>query len=230
MKIVFEVIVIIITILGAAFTAYNKLEEKFTKNKDFNLFKENILAIAETNKEGINKLNSWTNGVDEIITTAVANESHVLREIIRKTKSSVISHSNSELSKYRSQVTSQFSSLEESLNELSSKEYSVKFDQWEGRDHSKTYLAETNGFVIARIDTHGTITQGTICGLSDTSNNPTIKRASASVEYSTNKVYIPHSSFTMPVRKGDYWKVELCQGDKEGIHVYWLPTLLITKH
>jgi hypothetical protein len=81
------------------------------------------------------------------------------------------------------------------------------FGAWASRVNNTVYLAATDGFVIA-ITPNGA-TQ--VFGYTDGSNPPTTIRA---VNYTNGAA--PICSITMPVRKGDYWKVT------GATTVYWI--------
>jgi len=77
------------------------------------------------------------------------------------------------------------------------------FGNWNGGFiQGNSYLAPTDGFVLAYGNAGNTI------GLTDSSNPPTTIRV-----FSASSTY---SSITLPVRKGDYWKVS------NATTIYWL--------
>ena len=77
---------------------------------------------------------------------------------------------------------------------------------WETKANDTVYQAATDGFVLCRGDT-----DVAVAGYTDGSNPPTTERIrQASSQNSIN-------SFTMPVRKNDYWKVT------GGSVIYWIP-------
>jgi len=82
------------------------------------------------------------------------------------------------------------------------------FGSWAARANNTVYQAATDGFIIA-ITPNGA-TQ--VFGYTDGSNPPTTVRA---VNYTNGAA--PICSITMPVRKGDYWKVTGAST------VYWMP-------
>jgi hypothetical protein len=94
------------------------------------------------------------------------------------------------------------------------------FGAWESKSLNTVYQAPSDGFVVAKITTpFGG--KGWISGLTDSSNPPATERAVATVDSTTAA---NSSSFTMPVRKNDYWKV--IYGDVSGTPVkllYWIP-------
>ena len=77
---------------------------------------------------------------------------------------------------------------------------------WNAGSNNTVYQATTDGFVLCR----GT-TDVTVIGYTDGSNPPTTERIRQ--ESSQNSI----NSFTMPVRKNDYWKVT------GGAVIYWIP-------
>jgi hypothetical protein len=85
------------------------------------------------------------------------------------------------------------------------------FGVWETKANDTAYLAATDGFVCA-YDTGGGSGHGTIYGYSDSSNPPTTLRT-----YGASSVTgWVNPGITMPVRRGDYWKVS-----GAGV-VYWI--------
>lgn len=80
---------------------------------------------------------------------------------------------------------------------------------WANKTKDTVYQATSDGFVLADGGTDVNIS-----GLTDGSNPPTTERAHA---YSGN--VMGTQGLTMPVRKGDYWKVTNAD------HVYWIPLL-----
>ena len=81
------------------------------------------------------------------------------------------------------------------------------FGLWQTKSEETTYQADTDGFVIAYAD------NAIVTGLTDGSNPPTTKRAEDGMFGSAR------GSIIMPVRKGDYWRVNI---SATGV-VYWLP-------
>ena len=82
------------------------------------------------------------------------------------------------------------------------------FGDWVAKSNNTTYLASTDGFAI------GEALSGAseVDGFTDSSNPPTTRRTS---NWTTNGT---RGSITMPVRKGDYWKIT---GADQ--YVYWIP-------
>jgi hypothetical protein len=94
----------------------------------------------------------------------------------------------------------------------------VMFGSWSSASYGTNNLAASDGFAILVI-TPGSGTYVTCYGYTDGLSSPTTVRASLSFDYRYNR----YPSFTMPVRKGDYWKIS-CSGDVyPTMIVYWLP-------
>lgn len=85
----------------------------------------------------------------------------------------------------------------------------VGFGSWASKLNNTVYLAATDGFVVACSTTPG---YGA-AGYTDSSTPPTTQRIGS---YLAGDSAVP-SGITMPVKKGDYWKVTNCST------VYWLP-------
>jgi hypothetical protein len=89
--------------------------------------------------------------------------------------------------------------------------------------NTHVYHAETDGFVTALYNSPHEVDIGWIDGYTDSNNPPTIKRfmcGGSSWYYST----VLGNSFTMPVKKGDYWMaVAITEGGNPLFKVYWLP-------
>lgn len=89
--------------------------------------------------------------------------------------------------------------------------------------YGRVYQADTDGFVVAQIRC---VTEYvSIRGYTDSSSNPSTLIASAhatdSNEYGD---WGDFASFTMPVRKGDYWRVGYSiMQTPATITVYWIP-------
>ena len=81
------------------------------------------------------------------------------------------------------------------------------FGVWESKSNDTVYQATTDGFVCA----WSSASTSYVTGFTDSNNPPTVARvANSSGDYD-------RSGITMPVRKGDYWKVTDAQS------VYWIP-------
>lgn len=92
-----------------------------------------------------------------------------------------------------------------------------RFGKWVSHSLDDVVLAETDGFVVVYATATGT---GDIDGFTDGSNPPTTKRVSMKLSVS----YISISSFTMLVKKGDYWEVNDDADEMPGsVAVYWMP-------
>ena len=79
---------------------------------------------------------------------------------------------------------------------------------WSSAANNTSYLAATDGFVCAWSNTGN----GTVKGFTNSSNPPTTQRTG---NFGDAGAY--NHGITMPVKKGDYWKVT------EASTVYWLP-------
>jgi len=87
------------------------------------------------------------------------------------------------------------------------------------------YQATTDGFVVANCvidaDTYRTYLNG---NTDSTSGATTVRMYASCSSYHAGNVYVPANSFTMPVRKGDYWQVvyNATYGTSTN-QVFWLP-------
>jgi hypothetical protein len=100
------------------------------------------------------------------------------------------------------------------------------FGSWASKSFNTIYQATTDGFVTATIDVSASQSWGVIEGHTDSSSNPTTVRVKASVGEWTNTDWaVKSNSFTMPVRKGDYWKVTrpTYGGTAPTVTIYWIP-------
>jgi len=88
------------------------------------------------------------------------------------------------------------------------------FGAWESKSNNVVYQAPTDGFVVDYGGYSPSNSGGSATGYTDGSNPPITIRAFSSVFYSS----VP--AITMPVRKGDYWKVVNSHG---GGAVWWIP-------
>lgn len=93
---------------------------------------------------------------------------------------------------------------------------------WAVKAIDTSHLAATDGFVVATI--YGTDVLGYITGLSDAANPPTTVRCYASAGYVVAGSNMYRNSFTLPVKKGDYYKVTLTNviGSCDTI-INWIP-------
>ena len=88
----------------------------------------------------------------------------------------------------------------------------VGFGAWAAVSNNTVYQATTDGFVLA---TTGAVHTGSVLGYTDSSNPPTTLRLRQQFDNADN--YTGYCAITMPVRKGDYWKVTGAST------VYWIP-------
>ena len=99
------------------------------------------------------------------------------------------------------------------------------FGAWDERVQATTYQAETDGFVVAGIKVVSPLVPAHILvtGFTDGNSTPTTDRGYACVRYETYGDNMM-SSFTMPVRKGDYWEVgaSYFYGNFSSF-IYWIP-------
>ncbi|MDD5568199.1 MAG: hypothetical protein PHY88_03235 [Candidatus Omnitrophica bacterium] len=92
---------------------------------------------------------------------------------------------------------------------------SGSFGDWEVMTPNVTYQASTDGFVVAKY-----CCMGSISGYTDSSSTPS--RIRAFHKDNGDDADDSSGSITMPVRKGDYWKVVL-EGSWSTCSIYWLP-------
>lgn len=90
------------------------------------------------------------------------------------------------------------------------------YGAWTTKSGETTYQADTDGLVVCHGRDEGS-QFAYIEGYTDSSNPPTTRRIRASGD---SGVY--GLTFTMPVRKGDYWKTT--KNATNTLTVYWLPT------
>lgn len=92
------------------------------------------------------------------------------------------------------------------------------FGSWVSRSVNTVYQAATDGFVTARFTG---ATSGHIEGYTDGNNPPTIMRlATRFHRIASDSGYLQAASITLPVRKGDYWKIV----SGSTTIVYWVST------
>ncbi len=100
------------------------------------------------------------------------------------------------------------------------------FGPWTELTAGVVYNATTDGFVVAGavVAVGAADTNGLLTGYTDSGSNPVTVRGLASVRRIGTGTQSHQQSFTMPVRKGDYWKVvwNLIEGSA-GYTIYWLP-------
>lgn len=89
--------------------------------------------------------------------------------------------------------------------------------------------AETDGLVVAKLEAKQGETSAIICGYAGNNKDELSQRNTVSMQYSTEatpNIYLPHSSFTMPVKKGEFWKVDVCSeksGSEYNAIIFWVP-------
>ena len=84
---------------------------------------------------------------------------------------------------------------------------------WVSRSNNTVYYADTDGFVCAYV--HTTDDTPIIYGYTDSNNPPTTLRV-ANKDISDD-AFNTYAGFSMPVRKGDYWRVVNAH------YIYWMP-------
>ena len=89
---------------------------------------------------------------------------------------------------------------------------------WETNGHSNIYHATTDGFVVAYCWNTNSGTAGGCLGYTDSDASPATQRGAAIIPGSG----IGYGTITMPVKKGDYWIINLYGGNSGGT-VYWIP-------
>jgi hypothetical protein len=92
----------------------------------------------------------------------------------------------------------------------------ILFGSWV--DKTSSYGAQqaaTDGFVVA---SGVSISSNGIYGYTDSNSNPTTLRNQSTIAAASNF----YGSFTMPVKKSDYWKVLVDPG-VTSLAVYWIP-------
>ena len=98
------------------------------------------------------------------------------------------------------------------------------FGAWLSRSEGTVYQAQTDGFVVAGLKVTNTAhAHITAIGYTDSNSPPITERGYICVRYETYADNV-QSSFTMPVRKGDYWKVDATYyyGAIYSF-IYWIP-------
>ena len=98
------------------------------------------------------------------------------------------------------------------------------FGTWTSKATATAYLAATDGYVVVTTSVQeASGWSGYAVGLTDSSNPPTTAKAYSAV-HDSGSVHIRFGSFTMPVRKGDYWEVDKAEsGGVIVVTVSWLP-------
>lgn len=94
---------------------------------------------------------------------------------------------------------------------------------WVSKTKDTSYEALTDGFVTCSLiqGVHAGSVANCI-GYTSSSNPPTTERESASVHYNYN---VKRNGFSMPVKKGDFWKVTFTQvsGGTTACTLFWIP-------
>lgn len=88
--------------------------------------------------------------------------------------------------------------------------YALQLGDWVSKSDDTSYLALTDGFVCAY-----SIGQASMYAYTDASNPPTTQRV-----FQGNATGNNGPGITMPVKKGDYWKITATTGTKT---VWWIP-------
>jgi hypothetical protein len=101
------------------------------------------------------------------------------------------------------------------------------FGPWSTKTWDVTYTADSDGFVIGTLGISGTgDANAALFGKTDNANPPTTVRGRASVRRIGGATYSLQQSFTMPVRKGERWRIDLevYDGGTNLIgDIFWLP-------
>ncbi len=100
------------------------------------------------------------------------------------------------------------------------------FGPWETKSHGVNYQAATDGFVIAGliINSGSGDANAMLKGFTDSNPVPVAIRGLACVRKYYPATQNNQESFTMPVRKGDYWRVEYTYIEGSiSYNVEWLP-------
>jgi hypothetical protein len=99
------------------------------------------------------------------------------------------------------------------------------FSSWETKVDSTVYQASTDGFVVANISLDSALATAYISGYTDSSASPSTLRCEASFWINGTTARHRTNSFTMPVKKGDYWKVVMTNesGSTPTETIYWIP-------
>jgi hypothetical protein len=99
------------------------------------------------------------------------------------------------------------------------------FGAWDATKVAGTiYQAATDGLVVAIMSTTSNGSAAVLAGYTDSANPPTTERQAVWCDRQDGTVVILQASFTMPVRKGDYWEVVLSiDAGTVGSTLFWLP-------
>ena len=95
------------------------------------------------------------------------------------------------------------------------------FGEWDARAADTTYQAETDGYVVVQVTVNGS-SKMRVAGL--VGNNPNLGDSHVRVG-ATAFENVDHSSFTLPVRKGEWWEARITAQSQQGtnISVSWRP-------
>ena len=105
------------------------------------------------------------------------------------------------------------SQLQSSLNKH-------QFNAWETKSLGTVYQALTDGFVVVSFVPVLANEDLRLVGQTDSNNPPTIVRVTVYTGLGGH-----NESFTMPVRKGDYWKIaSVGVATPSNISIYWIGT------
>jgi len=100
--------------------------------------------------------------------------------------------------------------------------------EWETREEGVAYQAESDGFAIGVIKAYHTAVADYIEGFTDSNPNPTTLRAGAAVtDWAYHDWPTKINSFTMPVKRGDYYKTTYTKYPSTTTEplllYYWIP-------
>jgi hypothetical protein len=99
------------------------------------------------------------------------------------------------------------------------------FGEWQDNlTYGTVYQADTDGFVSVLLKIVVAERYGFAYGYTDENNPPVTIRGYASVDHHSS-VYVNYNSFLMPVKNGDYWKVDLFEsgGQSCNVTISWIP-------
>lgn len=84
----------------------------------------------------------------------------------------------------------------------------ARFGVWVARAVDTVYRAEADGIVVATVSGEiASVGVGSITGYTDAANPPTTQRARDSGSLDITGTFVMSGSFSMPVRRGDYYTV-----------------------
>ena len=97
------------------------------------------------------------------------------------------------------------------------------FGAWTAKAFNTNYQAATAGLVVAYIDASASDADETnLVAKTDGSSPPTTVRAGASAaRQDGDNIYLPYASLMMPVRKGDYWRIDKTDTGGAGTSGVW---------